>query len=110
LVRLLLRLGNYPEAVSIHHSYTANVALHLVIKVVDVLRGLDRQLILRFELAREARESVSRERVSLQVLRVVSLNKADNEVRLMQVNPDVFHGLMPPSDEKEVDAKGDCSA
>jgi hypothetical protein len=76
---------------SVNDCDAADVALHLVVEVVDVLRGLDRHLVHLSEPPLEARKSVARERVSLYALSVVCGEKADDEVGLVQVYPDVAH-------------------
>jgi hypothetical protein len=67
------------------------VTLHLIVEVVDLLRRLDGEFVRSVELVLEAREPVTRERVSLSAPRVVGLDEAGDEVRLVQVNPDVAH-------------------
>jgi hypothetical protein len=58
-------LAMTPKRISINDADAADVTLHLVVEVVDILRGLDRHLILHVELLREACQPIAGERISL---------------------------------------------
>jgi hypothetical protein len=71
----------------------ADAPLHLKVEVVDVLRRLDGEFVTLPKLLPEVREPVACERICLRPLRVVRREEAGDEVRLVQVYPDVSHGL-----------------
>jgi hypothetical protein len=62
LAGLLLRAGDDLETLSVHHRHSPDRQLHPVIEVLEVLRRLDRHLVLSPGLPGEAGEAVSRQR------------------------------------------------